>query len=422
MRFIIAASTVGTLIEWYDFFAYASLSPYIAALFFPKGDPTAAIIGTWLLFATGFAVRPLGALIFGHLGDRIGRKSTFLTTLLLMGLSTAAIGALPTYQQVGVAATALLAFLRILQGISLGGEYGGAITYVIEHAPSGRRALYAGFVSATPPLGLGLSSFTVVASSKLMSPADFNSWGWRAPFLLALILTALGLYLRLKLAETPIFSRLKEAGAIARVPIAEVFARYWKWVLVGTVVAAGHAVLAYTSTAYIFTFLTTVPKWTPVDANAIVGAAAIAQLPLYIFAAWLGDRIGRKIVYIIGLVVGLTTYYPIYLMLASAKDMALAALGVFVLIGATAFTFSILGTALAELFPTRVRYSGMSIAFNLGIGFFGGFTPSIVQAIGAALRNPLAGVVLYTYVIAALALAAALSALPETKNAELTPS
>lgn len=422
LRLVVAASTVGTLIEWYDFFAYASLSPYISAMFFPKGDPAAAIIGTWLIFATGFVVRPFGALIFGHLGDKIGRKSTFLTTLLLMGLSTAAIGVLPTYQQAGIAATALLALMRVLQGISLGGEYGGAITYVVEHAPPNKRALYAGFVSATPPLGLGLSSFTVVASSMLMSPAHFNSWGWRVPFLLALILTALGLYLRLKLAETPIFSRLKETGAIAKVPIAEAFSRYWKRILVGTIIAAGHAVLAYTSTAYIFTFLINVPKWSPVEANVIVGAAAIAQLPPYIFAAWLGDRIGRRAVYIIGLVMGIATYYPIYLMLTSIRNAALAALGVFVLIGATAFTFSILGTTLAELFPTRIRYSGMSIAFNLGIGFFGGFTPSIVQAIGMAFKNPLAGVALYTYVIAAIALATALLALPETKNAELTPS
>lgn len=422
LRFVVAASTIGTLIEWYDFFAYASLSPFISAMFFPKGNPAAAIIGTWLIFATGFAVRPIGAFLFGHLGDRIGRKSTFLTTLLMMGLSTTAIGLIPTYSQIGITATALLALFRILQGISLGGEYGGAITYVTEYAPPGRRAFYAGFVSATPPLGLGLSSLTVVASSAFLSQQAFNAWGWRVPFLLALILTILGAYLRLKLAETPLFNNLKERGAVAKIPIAEVFAKHWKWVAVGTIVAAGHAVLAYTSTAYIFTFLTTVPKWSPVEANAIVGAAGLAQLPLYIFAAWLGDKIGRRLIYIIGLAIGILTYYPIYLALASLKNAALVALGVFVMIGATAFTFSILGTALAELFPTRVRYSGMSIAFNLGIGFFGGFTPSIVQAIGTALKNPLAGVALYTYVIAAIALATALLALPETKNVELTPS
>lgn len=407
------------MIEWYDFFAYASLSSFIAAMFFPKGEAAAALIYTWLVFATGFAVRPIGALLFGHFGDKAGRKSTFLATLVLMGLSTAAIGLIPTYAQIGIAATALLAAFRMLQGIALGGEYGGAITYVMEHVPEGKRAFYTGFVAATPPLGLGLSSFTVVASASLMSPAAFNAWGWRAPFLFALVLMALGAYLRWKLDETPLFKPLKERGEVPKVPLLEVFGKYWKWVVVGTVVAAGHAVLAYTSTAYIFTFLTQVPKWSPVEANLIVGAAALAQLPLYIFAAWLGDKMGRRAVYVIGLVLGLATYYPLYLLLSTTKDIALASLYVFVLIGATAFTFSMLGTALAELFPTRVRYSGLSIAFNLGIGFFGGFTPSIVQAIGVALRNPLAGVALYTYLIALVALAVALFVLPETKDKRL---
>ena len=169
LRFVIAASTIGTLIEWYDFFVYASLSPIISILFFSKGDPAAAIIYTWLIFATGFVVRPVGALLFGHLGARVGRKSTFLATLILMGLSTAGIGLLPTYAQVGLAATALLAALRIVQGIALGGEYGGAVTYALEYAPSGRRAFYVGFISATPPLGLGLSSLTVFLSSAFLT-------------------------------------------------------------------------------------------------------------------------------------------------------------------------------------------------------------------------------------------------------------
>ncbi|AEA13623.1 major facilitator superfamily MFS_1 [Thermoproteus uzoniensis 768-20] len=420
LRFVVAASTVGTLIEWYDFFAYASLSPIIASLFFPKGNPAAAIIGTWLVFATGFVVRPIGALVFGHLGDRIGRKSTFLATLILMGLSTTGIGLLPTYAQAGLAATALLAALRMVQGIALGGEYGGAVTYALEYAPSGRRAFYVGFISATPPLGLGLSSLTVVLSSMLLTAQEFAAWGWRVPFLLALALTALGAYLRLKLAETPLFGALKEKGAVSKIPIVEAFAKYWKWILVGIAVAAGHAVLAYTSTAYIFTFLTQVARWTSVEANIIVGTAAVLQLPLYIFAAWLGDRLGRRLIYVIGLVIGIATYYPIYLFLSSLRDLAAAVLAVFVLIGATAFTFSILGTALAELFPTRVRYTGMSIAFNIGIGFFGGFTPSIVGAIGLALHNPLAGVALYTYVVAIVALAVAILALPETKNVDIS--
>ncbi|WP_338050668.1 MFS transporter [Pyrobaculum ferrireducens] len=205
LRFVVTASTIGTLIEWYDFFAYASISPFIAAKFFPKGDPAAAVILTWLVFATGFVVRPLGAAVFGHLGDRVGRKTTFLATLLLMGTSTFLIGLLPTYDQVGIMAPILLAALRMLQGVALGGEFGGAVTYVLEHAPQGRRAFYAGFLAATPPLGLGLSSLTLVATAFTLPKADFEAWGWRVPFLVSIVLTLFGLWLRLRLAETPLF-------------------------------------------------------------------------------------------------------------------------------------------------------------------------------------------------------------------------
>lgn len=418
IRTVVAASTIGTLIEWYDFFAYSSLSPFIAEYFFPKSDPAVAIILTWLVFATAFVVRPVGAVLFGHLGDRIGRKSTFLMTLIIMGLATFFMGLIPTYAQAGIVAPLLLTLLRIVQGIALGGEYGGAVTYVLEHAPAGRRAFYNGFVAATPPLGLGLSSITVVLSSFLLTKEQFATWGWRTPFLVSIVLTALGVYLRFKLAESPVFEDIKKRGEVARVPIAEVLGRHLPWVLVGVAVAAGHAVLAYTSTGYIFTYLVQTAKRTPVEANIIVGAAALAQLPLYLFAAWLGDRVGRKAVYMTGLAIGLATYYPLYYLLPSL-DLWLAALAVYVMVGATAFTFGILGTALAELFPARVRYSGMSLAFNLGVGLFGGFTPTIVQLIGTLLKNPLAGLLLYTYVVAAAALIIAALILPETKSKDV---
>ncbi|MEM0464899.1 MFS transporter [Pyrobaculum sp.] len=238
------------------------------------------------------------------------------------------------------------------------------------------------------------------------------------PFLVSIILTALGVYLRFKLAESPVFEDIKKRGEVARVPIAEVLGRHLPWVLVGVAVAAGHAVLAYTSTGYIFTYLVQTAKRTPVEANIIVGAAALAQIPLYLFAAWLGDRVGRKAVYMTGLAIGLATYYPLYYLLPSL-DLWLAALAVYVMVGATAFTFGILGTALAELFPARVRYSGMSLAFNLGVGLFGGFTPTIVQLIGTLLKNPLAGLLLYTYVVAAAALIIAALILPETKSKDV---
>ena len=419
LRFVVTASTIGTLIEWYDFFAYASISPYIAAKFFPKEDPAAAVILTWLVFATGFVVRPLGAAVFGHLGDRVGRKTTFLATLLLMGTSTFLIGLLPTYDQVGIMAPILLAALRILQGVALGGEFGGAVTYVLEHAPQDRRAFYAGFLSATPPLGLGLSSLTLVATAFTLPKADFEAWGWRVPFLVSIVLTLFGLWLRVRLAETPLFEKIKAEGNISRIPIVEAFAKHPLYMLVGIAVAAGHAVMAYTATGYIFPYLTNALKWSPVDANMAVGAASIAQLPFYILNAYMADRVGRRRIYMAGLVMGLAVFYPIYYALAGVRSVALASLLIFVLILTTAFTFSVLGTTLAELFPTRVRYTGMSLAFNIGIGLFGGFTPSIVQTLGVVFNNPLAGVLLYTYAVVAVALVVALKWLPETAQRQL---
>jgi MHS family proline/betaine transporter-like MFS transporter len=419
MRIVVTASTAGTLIEWYEFFSYASLSPFISRLFFPQDDPIAASLLTWLVFATGFVVRPVGAALFGHLGDKIGRKTTFITTLLLMGVATFLMGLLPTYAEIGLAAPVLLTALRILQGVSLGGEYGGAVTYVLEHAASRARAFYAGFVAVTPPLGLALASLTLVTASKLLSPQDFAAYGWRVPFLLSIILTAIGLVFRIKLLETPLFEEAKRRGDVAKIPLVEAFARYPRYMLVGIAIAAGHAVLAYTATGYIFTYLTNVTKLDPISANLAVGVAGLLQLPFYIFNAWLSDKVGRRRIYMTGLLFAMATYYPVYLWLAGVKDVALVSFGVFVLILATAFTFSILGTTLAELFPTRVRYTAMSMAFNLGIGFFGGFTPLIIQAIGLWLKNPLAGVILYTYVVAAVALITALLLLPETKDKTL---
>lgn len=419
LRLVITASAIGSLIEWYDFFAYVSLSPFITARFFPRGNPVAALLLTWLVFATGFLVRPIGAAIFGHLGDRIGRKATFLATITIMGTATFLIGLLPTYGDVGVLAPVLLTALRIIQGISLGGEFGGAVTYVLEHAPPGRRAFYAGFVAATPPLGLGLSSLTLVITSMFLTQAEVSSWGWRVPFLLSIVLTLLGVMLRLKLAETPLFEKIKQEGNISRIPLAEAFARYPVPMLVGIAIAAGHSVLAYTATGYIMPHLTNTLKWDAVSANAALAVASLAQLPFYIVNAWLADSLGRKRVYMAGLLMGFVVFYPAYLLLALVKDFAISVFLIFLMILTTAFTFSVLGTAIAEIFPTRVRYTGMSLAFNIGIGVFGGFTPTIIQLINLWLRNPLAGVILYTYIVAAVALAVAWRFLPETKGKKL---
>src|SRR5687767_10430777 len=250
---VILASGLGTMIEWYDFYIFGSLALIMSERFFPSGDPTWALIQTWALFATGFIVRPFGALVFGRVGDLIGRKYAFMVTLSIMGLSTFVIGLLPTYAQIGVLAPSLLLILRLLQGLALGGEYGGAAVYVAEHVPDNRRGFYTSFIQITATLGLFVSLGVVLGIKSSMSDADFKSWGWRLPFLLSIVLVAMSLYIRLKLSESPLYAALKSQGKTSTAPLRESFAKWANFKIVLLVLlgaTAGQGIVWYTGQFY----------------------------------------------------------------------------------------------------------------------------------------------------------------------------
>ena len=294
---VIGASSAGTLIEWYDFYIFGSLATIISTQFFPKGNPTVAFLSTLAVFATGFIVRPFGAIVFGHIGDLVGRKYTFLLTLLLMGGSTFAIGLLPTYESWGVAATALLVLLRLVQGLALGGEYGGAATYVAEHAPDGKRGFYTSFIQTTATLGLFVSLGVILLTRRALGQAEFESWGWRLPFLLSIFLVLLSYYIRVKMAESPLFAKAKSEGKLSKHPIKESFAhpenrRLVILALLGATM--GQGVVWYTGQFYALFFLQKVAQVEFVTANVIIAVALVLGTPFFVFFGSLSDRIGRK--------------------------------------------------------------------------------------------------------------------------------
>src|SRR5216684_5028631 len=275
---IIFASGLGTMIEWYDFYIFGSLAVVMSELMFPKGDPVWALIKTWALFATGFIVRPFGALVFGRIGDMIGRKYAFLVTLTIMGLSTFIIGLLPTYAQIGIAAPLILLVLRLLQGLALGGEYGGAAVYVAEHVPDNKRGYYTSFIQITATLGLFVSLGVVLAVKKMVPDADFKAWGWRIPFLLSIILVGMSLYIRLKLAESPLYASLKSAGKTSIAPLKEAFGNWSNFKIVLLVLlgaTAGQGIVWYTGQFYALAFLQSVMKVDATKASIIVAVAIL---------------------------------------------------------------------------------------------------------------------------------------------------
>src|SRR5687768_13792996 len=294
---VIGASAVGTMIEWYDFYIFGSLAIIIAPLFYPPGNDTFAYIAYLATFAVGFVVRPFGALFFGRIGDIVGRKYAFLVTLLIMGGATAVIGFLPTYSQIGIAAPAMLLLIRILQGLALGGEYGGAAVYVAEHVPDGRRGFYTSFIQITATLGLFVSLAVILVVQNLMSPAAFRAWGWRVPFLISILLVAVSLYIRLRMKESPIFEHIKGTGATSARPLREAFTEWdnLKRVLVSLFGAtAGQGVVWYTGQFYALFYLQTILNVHDTSANYIVATALLLGLPLFVVFGALSDRFGRK--------------------------------------------------------------------------------------------------------------------------------
>ena len=315
---VIFASSLGTVFEWYDFYLYGSLAAIIAKQFFTALNPTSGFIFALLAFAAGFAVRPFGALLFGRLGDMIGRKYTFLVTIVIMGLSTFLVGVLPTYTTIGIAAPIILITLRLLQGLALGGEYGGAATYVAEHAPMGKRGLYTSFIQTTATLGLFMSLLVILGCRYYLGTEAFEAWGWRIPFLVSFLLLLISVWIRLQLAESPLFQEMKAQGKTSKAPLTESFlTKNSKIVLLALLGAtAGQAVVWYAGQFYALFFITQTLKIDATTANLLIAGALIIGTPFFIVFGWLSDKIGRKPIIMAGCLLAALTYFPIFKALA----------------------------------------------------------------------------------------------------------
>ena len=312
-RRVIVAAAVGNVIEWYDFYIFGSLAAILSVKFFEQTHPVAALLSTIALFTAGFLIRPLGAFLFGWLGDRVGRKYTFLITLTGMGLGTGAIGLIPTFESIGVTAAFLLFGLRMIQGLCLGGEYGGAITYVAEHVSDERRGYYTGWLQTSPTLGIVVSMVVIIGTRAYFGNEAFNEWAWRIPFLVSFLLVAIAIYIRLQLQETPIFQEIKAKGQMTRNPWREAFlSSNIKFVLIASIVVIGQGVVWYSGQFWALYFLQQVSKVDVVTSSYIVGIALLLATPTLIFFGWLSDMIGRKPVILGGMLLAALTYYPLY--------------------------------------------------------------------------------------------------------------
>jgi MFS family permease len=398
LRRVILASSLGTLFEWYDFYLYGSLAVFFGDLFFPPGNDRAALLASLATFGAGFGVRPLGALVFGRVGDLIGRKYTFVVTMVTMGLATALIGLLPTYESVGLLAPAALVTLRLVQGLALGGEYGGAATYVAEHVPDHRRGYYTSFIQTTATLGFFLS-LGVIGACRLYFGADgFRAYGWRVPFLASFILLAVSLYIRLRMSESPLFARLKTEGRVSRNPLKESFGnrRNLQYVLLALFGAtAGQGVVWYTGQFYALTFLQKPLNLDWQLSYVLVAVALALGTPFFVVFGALSDRVGRKRIMMAGCLLAALTYVPIYMatralanptMAASVTSLPLANQAglvglLFVQMIYVTMVYGPIAAFLVELFPTSIRYTSMSLPYHLGNGWFGGFLPLIATAL-----------------------------------------
>jgi MFS family permease len=418
---VIAASTAGTMIEWYDFFIFGSLATILSAQFYPSGNATAAFLKTLATFAVGFAVRPLGALFFGRIGDLVGRKFAFLTTLLVMGGSTAAIGLLPGYAKIGIAAPIILVLLRMLQGLALGGEYGGAAVYVAEHVPDSRRGFYTSFIQTTASLGLFISLVVILVTSRVLGTEQFAAWGWRIPFVLSLFLVAVSFYIRMQLGESPLFAKLKSKGESSRAPVRDSFDTWPKWkialkILFG--VTAGQAVTYYTSHFYALFFLQTVLKIPAATAYGIVAIAVLIGTPAFVIFGALSDRWGRKRIMMAGNLVSAVSYFFLYRVMhdaAAPPNWPVIVAVIVVMIALAAMVTGPVASFLVESFPARVRYTSMSLPYHFGNGWFGGFLPLIATALVARTGNIYAGLI-YPVVIALMTFVVGSLVLTETRS------
>jgi len=370
-RLVIGASSLGTMFEWYDFFLYGALATHIARHFFSGVNETTGFIFALAAFAAGFIVRPLGALIFGRIGDIVGRKNTFLITMGVMGLSTFVVGLLPDYDAIGMAAPVILILLRLLQGLAIGGEYGGAAIYVAEHAPDAKRGLHTSWIQTTAAFGLLLSLFAIMGARGAMTTAAFESWGWRIPFLISIFLLGISVWIRMRLNESPVFQRMKDEGETSKAPFAESFGRWpnLKIVLIALFgCVAGQAVTFYTGTFYALYYLERILKVDGLTSNVLMAWALVLGAPLYVLFGWMSDRIGRKRIIMAGLALAALFYFPLFKALTGAANPALAAaqssapVTVFADADACSFQFDLVGRSKFDRKPCDIAKSTLARA------------------------------------------------------------
>jgi MFS family permease len=431
---VIMASSVGTMIEWYDFYIFGSLAAVLALKFYPPGNDTFAYIAYLATFAVGFVVRPFGALFFGRIGDLVGRKYAFLVTLSIMGFSTFLIGLLPSYKTAGWFAPVILILIRVLQGLALGGEYGGAAVYVGEHVPDNKRGFYTSFIQITATLGLFISLIVILVTQNAMSKEDFAAYGWRIPFLISIILVIISLYIRLKMKESPIFAQLKSSGMTSMQPLTDAFTKWTnvKLVLISLFGAtAGQGVVWYTGQFYALFYMQTILKVNVKTANIVVAIALLIGMPFFTVVGALSDKIGRKKLMMAGCLLAVLTYIPIYKAMESAagnhvvtvkstRNKVTGAIGltamttdatgalvpakeavapneamlvflIFIQVLYVCLVYGPIAAYLIEAFPAKIRYTSLSLPYHIGNGIFGGLLPLIGLSSVAATGNILAG-------------------------------
>ncbi|MHC2676530.1 MFS family permease [Bradyrhizobium diazoefficiens] len=420
-RRVIVAASVGNVIEWYDFYIFGSLAAVLSVKFFEQSHPVAALLSTIALFTAGFLIRPLGAFLFGWMGDRVGRKYTFLITLSGMGLGTGAIGLIPTYQSIGLTAAFVLFGLRMIQGLCLGGEYGGAITYVAEHVPDDKRGYYTGWLQTSPTLGIVVSLAVIVLTRTWFGNQVFDEWAWRVPFLVSFLLVAIAIYIRLQLQETPIFQEIRARGQMTTNPWKEAFlSSNIKYIGIAIVVLIGQGVVWYSGQFWALYFLQQVSKVDALTSAYIVGAALLIATPSLIFFGWLSDQIGRKPVILGGMLLAAITYYPLYLWLGTVTqpgniNYPTAIFIIFILVCYVGMVYGPVGAFLAEFFPARIRYTSVSVPYHIGNGWGGGLVPFITSAAFAATGS-IGYALIYPIAVPAVCFVLAVFLMPETRK------
>jgi len=415
---VVVTATVGATVEWYDFFVYGLLATIVGKHFFPPGDPVAQTLAALLTFAVGLFFRPVGAAFFGVLGDKLGRKPIFMISILLMGLSTFCIGLLPTYSSIGIWATVLVVALRICQGLSVGGAWGGAVTYVAEYVPQNKRGYYGSFVPLAAPLAVVVANGVFILVTLLFGSKGLEMWAWRIPFLLSVVLVGVALYLRWKLLETPVFDEMKKGGGVAKLPIKEAVVDYWKPLLIGCVVTIGAGVGWYSAYFGIAATLRIVGKLDFLTVAVVMMISGLISCVGYVLlGGLLADRWGRKPVLLLGYALAAVTWYPLSTLLSSG-NLFLIALVPIMLTLYSALYYGPYGALFPELYPAKVRYTALSLAYHVPIGIFGGLAPYAMTYFVTKFNDPIAGV-WYPVIATGLSFIVAAIFMKETREVDI---